>query len=1450
MDELGKALRPEQGLSARPSVEPAGREPERERDTSEEERASAPREDQLWRRLGVRAPSDPGDAAALAVEHKGAGRPVDAGLAAEVGSHLGVSLDGARLHTDPLSRAATRAMGARAFAHREDIFLGPGESEQDRQLLAHELTHVGQYLAGTAAARPQRKLAIGAEGSPAEQHADEVAAKTQGGGLAPTHLLSDGATLTGGQMEKHAFLAQLRKAVVAAAEQELGKLGATAGCPFLDRYFSKYEALPAGASEALIRRWVPSAKSATSAAELIPPVVARARDAVRSWRATGRVPPEVAALDPELGGAPAAAPSTGGAAHATSLDGLEAELGPGDALDATTAARMSRLLGSDISSARLHSGPLAERKAAEAGALAFAVGENVVLGARAPARGSLAGDALLAHELAHVAQQKHAAADPAARRRPIGAEDAAAERDADHAAAGGLTAEQVSDQRIAQLSALAQRAGEVMRTGLQLQRCAEWKEDVTLQAKLGLSIDLSPAPTEGKPLIVGQSIKVSLKQQIAGEHKAVVYHWEAIDPRGNKYLYANGESTSVQLIWPGTTTIRAAVGAPGGDVIPTTTIEHKVEAIRADTRAQQLVDAAEAPPEWKSFRASQDVNLALLAPENTPSKDQPVFIRGGGANPAPHGEGQVGYSLGYKEGELVPPGRTHHWYALPLQSKDAPATLGAAPKTTLGGKDAYDLGTSSTAQLSTKHKGVFVVTCQLFDAGQKAAEASFVQTVLEPKEIEAVADLKAQLHHVDGEMKEMAQNAKGEPDVVPITAFHVDAHTGGETQLSMFIGKRKDGSLMMINATPGLKLTENRVTFTGATTSAVLDDFDGNNKYPTGIVRFHVPGGKVAGVAAADRSIQTTGDTTLGHLAGALGMAALVVSLAAIPFTGGASATATVLLLGGAGLGVAAGAFSLADHLSNADFTTGSVALDCLQIAASMVDLGFAVKALRSSPALLVANRTARYAMWGNLAIQGASAVLISVEAIDQIAKIMDDPTLSRSEKLSALTRLIATMVVTGALLLLSYKSMGEAKARMATHFGETGKSLKDLDAAALGLIDDKVLATLKAAGKEDLERLAAMVRQDPALVTRLPGRKNVFGALKGCKTSEANELEMRLLSQRLSEAGLKGNNVKRVTDAFQASGIDAATAHLLTDADLARLKSADDALAGARSKRDADPAKAAALATAKAEMDAITGVAASTKAEMRAALAHINGMADPAFVTDAVAALRAKFPKLPAEDLAALGKLDKEALIALESASERDVRKIAALARSGAQSDVEDILRSYYYKAKKPARKDGTPYESPKDVGSRLEGSLDNLTAARARGYPFGFADAAQYEGFLAKVKAALDKRKIPSGDVRVHGSALHSKTPGDIDVAVIVDEATFNALTAQFKSGAKGDAAAVKALTADAAKGKISSSSFYPQNKPSAAAEVAGAAGALDAQISVIRAGSEFDVGPYLKK
>jgi Neuraminidase (sialidase) len=148
----------------------------------------------------------------------------------------------------------------------------------------------------------------------------------------------------------------------------------------------------------------------------------------------------------------------------------------------------------------------------------------------------------------------------------------------------------------------------------------------------------------------------------------------------------------------------------------------------------------------------------------------------------------------------------------------------------------------------------------------------------------------------------------------------------------------------------------------------------------------------------------------------------------------------------------------------------------------------------------------------------------------------------------------------------------------------------------------------------------------------------------------------------------------------------------------------------------------------------------------------------------------------------------------------------------------------------------------------TRARGSLGNVATARARGFPHGFTDKAQYDAFMTKVQSALTSRKIPADNVHVHGSAIHSKAPNDIDIAVIVDEATFNDLGAKFKAAAP-DKKSADAITADMKKGKISSPSFYPKVKPTAAQD-AGTVGALGAQVSVIKAGSEFDVGPYLNR
>jgi hypothetical protein len=74
---------------------------------------------------------------------------------------------------------------------------------------------------------------------------------------------------------------------------------------------------------------------------------------------------------------------------------------PATPLDPATAAAMEARLGHDFEQVRIHSGAAAAQSAARLGARAYAVGDDVVLptASRDPHR-------LLAHELAHVAQQR------------------------------------------------------------------------------------------------------------------------------------------------------------------------------------------------------------------------------------------------------------------------------------------------------------------------------------------------------------------------------------------------------------------------------------------------------------------------------------------------------------------------------------------------------------------------------------------------------------------------------------------------------------------------------------------------------------------------------------------------------------------------------------------------------------------------------------------------------------------------------------------------------------------------------------------------------------------------------------------------------------------------------------------------------------------------------------
>ncbi len=96
-------------------------------------------------RMGGAAPSD----VASLVASPGPGRALPRGVRQRIEPHFGTSFANVRLHDKPADRMAAQRIGARAFTHKNHIWLGKGESETNTRLMAHELTHVVQQTKGS-----------------------------------------------------------------------------------------------------------------------------------------------------------------------------------------------------------------------------------------------------------------------------------------------------------------------------------------------------------------------------------------------------------------------------------------------------------------------------------------------------------------------------------------------------------------------------------------------------------------------------------------------------------------------------------------------------------------------------------------------------------------------------------------------------------------------------------------------------------------------------------------------------------------------------------------------------------------------------------------------------------------------------------------------------------------------------------------------------------------------------------------------------------------------------------------------------------------------------------------------------------------------------------------------------------------------------------------------------
>ena len=396
-----------------------------------------------------------------------------------------------RVHTDPTT---AQSLNAQAFTYGHTIVFDAGkyapETRSGQRRLAHELTHVIQQTSAPTTSTAEIQRAPAGEEQPsrpgptpdtvAEPAAadDEPVAADAEEILTPLIVEDDTDEVTPEQMRKSQFLAELQTAVCAAAEAALvGTHQTTRGCPHIRYWFAYYRLRDSQHIERAIRRYAPETATARNAREYMPAVVANVQRGVATWIRTGAVPEVPAGMPTDLlSGMPTAASSavllkaqSGHPEQASDLAPTQRQLGDGQPLDSSVRSRMESAFGTSFAQVRQHSDGQAQSLATRFSARAFTVGEHIAFGAGEYHPGTPIGDALIAHELAHVMQQRgadaHATSAP-----PASTPQTALEADADFSAIRAVTA--LWQGVRGGMAEFTRAAVPRLRSGLQLQRCS------------------------------------------------------------------------------------------------------------------------------------------------------------------------------------------------------------------------------------------------------------------------------------------------------------------------------------------------------------------------------------------------------------------------------------------------------------------------------------------------------------------------------------------------------------------------------------------------------------------------------------------------------------------------------------------------------------------------------------------------------------------------------------------------------------------------------------------------------------------------------------------------------------------------------------------------------------------------------------------------------------------
>ena len=314
-------------------------------------------------------------------------RPLDERSRTDFGALLGYDFSRVRVHAGATAARAADALDATAFSVGDHIVFGadryaPG-TQPGRDLIAHELTHVAQSrISGDTATAVRRN---GRSGSPTAAAVPAAA------------VIPDGAVPAAGQMHKTEFLNRLETELIAACHAELAPFGRSAqDCPIILRTIQRHRGLPVSAALRLIQAFAHPAPG-SNARELIAAVTRRARVVAR----------RVAERTAQERGRPQSSDDPRAAVYPfREAAVIQAQLSAGHPLAQDIRAPMETSFQTGFAHVRVHTDESASALNRALGALAFTVGPDIAFAAGQYRPGTIDGDRLIAHELAHTIQQR------------------------------------------------------------------------------------------------------------------------------------------------------------------------------------------------------------------------------------------------------------------------------------------------------------------------------------------------------------------------------------------------------------------------------------------------------------------------------------------------------------------------------------------------------------------------------------------------------------------------------------------------------------------------------------------------------------------------------------------------------------------------------------------------------------------------------------------------------------------------------------------------------------------------------------------------------------------------------------------------------------------------------------------------------------------------------------